>query len=698
MPTNKRSVWLIAVVCWVAIGLGLQVVGAVFCDAFGAEFRYSLSPCRYEGGGRFTSIAIDPHDPQVVFIGSDVAGVFKSVDGGNSFEPRGRGLESFAVADLAVDPNHPGRVLVLTDSGLYLSTDQGEHWRRISEETRYRARFCGSRLMVFQSTDLWVGTDENGVFQITLEGTEAAIRPVSGLEGIKVNALTVANGELAAGTDRGVMRWLDGRWAAWNQGLEPDHRHISDLVSPGKGHVYLVERSQGAFRWNQDQNRWESRRFSATQMLTDRPKGFKAIAVHPTNPDVVFLASYPETWPYLLYGSRDGGKTWTRVSAFNLAPKGSEHSIKGLVDVEEIAFSPHAPDTLFLTDWLQVWRSTDRGGNWQQLLRGLPNTVVNDLKVSPVESKTIYFADADNGLVVTEDDGETWTRYMNGVPDGAVQEVEISSLDPKKLFLLARPWQKANRVFVFRSSDGGKSWKDVGFPLPNKELPQLGFVDGLPTNLKIDPTSDEVLYVGTNGYGVFKSLNGGRDWQPINNGLDKPYIKGPGALRVHPVQPNILYASTLQGGVYKSEDAGTSWKKLMPGEPFTFGMAIDPMMPSRLVVASAEKGVLVSEDNGLNWLETRLPGASPSHIAANAVAFYPGIPSCVFVGTLAYDFKAADGLFVSVDAGRTFVSVPMDLPKVSLNTLGVRGGQNPAIFLGFNGLGAYRLDVTSAIQ
>jgi photosystem II stability/assembly factor-like uncharacterized protein len=692
MPTNKRSAWLSVVVCWIAVGMGLQMVGAVFCHVLASEPFYSLSPCRYEGGGRFTSIAIDPHDPQVVFVGSDVAGVFKSVDGGNSFEPRGRGLESFAVADLAVDPDHPGRVLVLTDSGLYLSTDQGEHWHLISKEVRYRARFCGSRLMVFQSAGLWVGTDENGVFQITLEGTQATIRPVSGLEGTKVNALTVANGELAAGTDRGVMRWLDGRWAAWNQGLEPGHRHISDLVSQGERPCYLVERSQGVFRWNQDQNRWESRRVSATQMLADRPKGFKAIAVHPTNPDVVFLASYPDTWPYLLYGSRDGGKTWTRVSVFNLAPKGSEHWAKSLADVEEIVFSPHAPDTLFLTDWFQVWRSTDGGGSWQQLLRGLPNTVVNDLKVSPVDGKTMYLADADNGIVVTEDGGETWKRRMNGVLDGGVQEVEISSQDPKKLYILARPWKKSKRIAVFRSTDAGKSWVDIGFALPDRPLPSLDFVDGLPTNLEVDPTSDQVLYVGTNGHGAFKSVNGGIDWKPTNQGLDTPYLKGPGALRVHPVQPNILYASTLQGGVYKSEDAGVSWKKLMADDRFTFGMAIDPLKPSRLAVATAEKTVLLSEDDGLSWQETQLPGRRPSHIAANAVAFCPSISDCLLVGTLAYDCKAADGLFVSYDAGKSFVSVPLDLPTVSITTLGVDRDQN-AVLLGFNGLGGYRLGV-----
>jgi len=52
-----------------------------------------VSPLGYEGGGRFTAIAISPRDPRVLFVGSDVAGVFKSTDGGETFHLRGKGLE-----------------------------------------------------------------------------------------------------------------------------------------------------------------------------------------------------------------------------------------------------------------------------------------------------------------------------------------------------------------------------------------------------------------------------------------------------------------------------------------------------------------------------------------------------------------------------------------------------------------------------
>ena len=100
-------------------------------------------------------------------------------------------------------------------------------------------------------------------------------------------------------------------------------------------------------------------------------------------------------------------------------------------------------------------------------------------------------------------------------------------------------------------------------------------------------------------------------------------------------------------------------------------MAVDPFNPERIVAACAGKKLLLSTDSGATWTERTLPGQTPDHIAAYTVAFDPNVPGRLYAGTLAYDFRAADGLYVSTDSGTTFTTVGLDLPRVSMNVLTV---------------------------
>jgi photosystem II stability/assembly factor-like uncharacterized protein len=291
--------------------------------------------------------------------------------------------------------------------------------------------------------------------------------------------------------------------------------------------------------------------------------------------------------------------------------------------------------------------------------------------------------------MVSCDGGGHWRRAMRGVVDGHAQELVFSPKDPETLFLLVNPWVRKGRVHVYRSGDGGESWEDIGFPLPPVPLRELAFVDGGMSNLVVHPTDEDILYAGSNGYGVFKTTDGGKHWAPANSGLATPFLKGPNALLIHPTNPELMFASTQQGGVYRSLDGGKTWRSLDHGPAFTFGMALDPLNPRRILVACAEKRILLSEDEGNTWRTIELPGEHPPHVAAYAVAMSPHWPGKVFVGTRGYDFKAAEGVFVSDDGGRSYRAGSMGLPGVSINDLEILGGSECRVLFGFNGIGVH---------
>ena len=647
------------------------------------------APCGYGGGGRFTALAADPRDPQTVLAGSDVAGVFKSTDGGGHFALKGRGLGGFAVSAIAFHPVEPGSVYLLTDDGLYLSTDAAESWRMISSAVFYKERFFGSCLLLFFENALWAGTDAGGVFRISLDRPAPAVASVPGLAGVKVNCLAVHGGRLHAATSRGMYRLDEGRWHDIGTGLPGGAADMTDMAAHPGGRLYAVEKKTGLYLRDDRAESWMPVASDYAGGLSGTPEFFKAVALHPDDPDHVFLATHPDAWPFLLLESSNGGRSWKKTDNFTM-DAGSPLSWRTPPDaVESVLISPAHPERMYVADWWNLWRSTDGGRHWRQLTQGLQNFVVNDIKQHPNEKDTLFMAVADNGLVKSVDGGRSWKRIMSGVENGHGIELELSRRDPQTMYLLMQPWITQDRVLVYKTRDGGATWADAGFSIKGLARQQLPFVDGLATNLEIDPSSDDIVYVATNGYGVFKTVSGGRQWTAVNNGLAEPNIKGPDALLVHPLQPQTLFASTQSGGIYKTTDGGQSWKHVSTGGYFTFGMAIDRSNPSRIIAGCAEKKLLISHDGGMTWKERALPGDAPAHIAAYAVAIDPVQPQKVYAGTLAYGCLAADGLYASADGGATFAGIALELPLVSINDIAVLSGAQQNVLLGFNGIGLY---------
>jgi photosystem II stability/assembly factor-like uncharacterized protein len=649
----------------------------------------SWHPSGYGGGGRFTAIAIDPSNPKTVYIGSDVAGIFRSPDGGNHFDLIGKGLEGFAVADIAINPEAPHQLVALTNDGLYYSINQGDTWIRISGEIRYPSTFFGSSLLLFTRNSLWIGTDTKGVFRLPLTNLKASPELVPGLERFKVNGLTVYEGYLYAGTSQGVYRLENQLWKPQHQGILPGSVEIMDIAS-SRNSLYMIEKQSGLFRWNATSSVWESRPVS----LQPKPKSYKSLLIHPNNPDLVFIGSHPENWPHLLYKTQDGGLTWKPILSFQVDPEAPPNWTSTLAALEEMAFVPGTTQSIFMTDWWNVWQSTDGGEHWHQKHYGLQNTCINDLKIHPQNPKTLYLCAWDNGLMISEDSGTHWRRAMNGVvKDGHAQEIEISLKDPSRMILLINLRGKQGKIYVYESRNSGASWKDIGFFVPVENLPKQGYVDGLATNVELDPFSDDTIYVGTNGYGVYKTTNAGRTWSPMNQGLNTPFIKGPGALQVHPRLPGTLFASTQSGGIYKSANGASSWQRVTIGERFTFGMAIDPSTPSRIVAGGSGNTLLVSNNEGKSWQEINLPVTASPQLAVYSVSFHPQRPGVVLAGTLRYDGRATEGLFISTDSAKTFRKVPMDIPKVSTAVITPKVGEPAAVYIGFIGTGIFRLEL-----
>lgn len=250
-----------------------------------------------------------------------------------------------------------------------------------------------------------------------------------------------------------------------------------------------------------------------------------------------------------IYRSDDSGRSWQKVSTGPAA------------DISAIAVHPANQQILYagasggqITVETSLWYSSDKGRTWGQYGFSLPANpqgelpVVTVLTVDPNHPGVIYVGTEGRGLYRVQSTGfsrignvslfDLYVKDIVAVPDGPVYAVTTEGL------------------LVI----DGDSWHKIE-PLP----------DGI-VSLALDPSNPTTLYIGTAGYGIHRSLDGGQSWQAINNGLgwQPGVILRVSAITVDKDDPQHLAVSTaysvgsyLTGdGIYESFNAGQSWLKV----------------------------------------------------------------------------------------------------------------------------------------
>ena len=229
-----------------------------------------------------------------------------------------------------------------------------------------------------------------------------------------------------------------------------------------------------------------------------------------------------------------------------------------------------------------IWKTTDGGINWEVISDGSvfgtgsvgaialsdsdPNTIYVGMGESAIRGNTSH----GDGVYKSTDGGKTWKRI--GLEDSRqILRIRVHPKNPDIVYVAAQGhvWGPNEQRGVFRSKDGGKTWERVLY-----RGDKAGACD-----LTIDPTNPSVLYAGLwEAYrkpwtlesggpssGIFKSTDGGDTWTDItrNQGLPKGTI-GISGLTISPANPDRVWAivEAEDGGVFRSDNAGRTWTKV----------------------------------------------------------------------------------------------------------------------------------------
>ncbi len=263
-----------------------------------------------------------------------------------------------------------------------------------------------------------------------------------------------------------------------------------------------------------------------------------------------------------------------------------------------------------------VYRSDDRGLTWHSVSTGLPSADVVVLALGP--GNRLYAA-AGQHLYDSSDGGTTWTQLAEYVGNSrGFENIVIAPSNGNILY--------GTTVIegIFRSDDGGDSWRPINSGLPQDSNGSLNI-----QAIAIDPSNAEVAYAGTgwyssNGNGVFKTTDGGQTWTPVNRGmLDRAII----ALAIDPVNPQMVYAGSYEGELFKSTDGGAAWQEITPNQMDASQVGtilLDPANPQMIYLLCNWAGVLVSADGGESWQVANKPASFEyGEFTALAVIFGP---------------------------------------------------------------------------
>jgi len=297
----------------------------------------------------------------------------------------------------------------------------------------------------------------------------------------------------------------------------------------------------------------------------------------------------------------------------------------GATKITDLVINPNNTAVLYVgTSDAGVYKSTDSGATWTQSNGGPIYIYANKLVIDPSDPTTIY-SGSYLGVYKSTDGGLSWIDSNTGITPTS-DAIKVLAIDLKNTTTL---YAGSLLGGVYKSDNGGLSWSPANRGLPS--IIQSNIQSNIMvTALAIDPSNPATLYAGSGFFAVFKSTDGGANWQSANTGLK--YITVSGPLVIDPSNPAILYAGTYYTGVYKSTDGGGSWSPANTGmtSANVTALAIDPSQPTTLYAGILGNGVFKSVDGGGNWSPLN-NGLTNTNV--NSLSINPSDTSILYAGT-----------------------------------------------------------------
>jgi photosystem II stability/assembly factor-like uncharacterized protein len=731
----RRLSWILVAVWAVATAPAVRSQAPAQSDAFAGLKARSIGPA--VTSGRVMTIAVDPATKATFYIGAASGGVWKTVNGGASFQPVFDTQGAFSIGWITLDPKHPNVVWVGTGErnsqrsvaygdGVYKSEDSGRSWTNVGLKN----------------------SEHIGRIVISPKDSDTVY--------------VAAQGPLwAPGGDRGLYKTTDGG-KTWNQVLKiSEHTGVSDVVLDPRNPDVVVATAyqrrrhfftminggpESAIHRSTDGGKtWKK----VNTGLPDEELGRIGLAISPVNPDILYANVEAANSKGGIYRSSDNGVTWEKRSDYN----------QGSMYYGDIFADPTDVDRIYVPD--VIFQVSDDGGKTLRSL-GTRNMHVDNhiIWVDPDNTNHMMIGN-DGGLYRSFDHASTWTFFEN-LPLAQYYDVDVDNASPfynvygglqdnnslggpsrtrSEHGILNQDW------FVTQGGDGFVSRVDPEDPNTVYAELQHGVIvrfdkrtgerigiqpqeakGGTPLRWNwdspfiISPHSHTRIYFAAQM--LFRSDDRGNSWQAVSPDLTRQIdrntlavmgrVWGPDAVAKNtstalygnisaiaesPKREGLLYVGTDDGLIHVSEDAGAHWRKIdklpgVPGDAYVARIRAS-QHDAATVYAAVENHqngdfapyLIKSTDSGKSWKS--ISGDLPARGSTYAIAEDHVDPRLLFAGT---EFAA----YVSRDGGQHWTKIG-GLPTIAVREIAIQKRENDLV-LGTFGRGVYIVDDYSPLR
>lgn len=713
------------------LGLLAQDIKLKGDELFGDLKARQIGPALMSG--RINDLEGHPTNPRIIYAGAAGGGVWKSTNGGASFQPI-FDEHAQSIGNIAVDPKDPDNTIwvgtgetwtrnsVSVGDGLYKSTDGGGNWVKMGFENSERISSIeihpesNSTIYVGVLGALWGDNEERGVYKSTDGGqTWQRLLYINSRTGCGDLIMDPSNPQVlyasmwefrrsawgfdSGGGESGLYKSIDGG-ASWNkihQGFPQGKLgRIGFAIAPSNSQILYAaieseeKEDKGLYRSDDGGSTW-------TQLNNDfglvvRPFYFSRIVIDPRDPDVVVKAG--------LFGSisRDGGKTFKNL--------GQMHP-----DIHDILFDIKDSDRMYVGTDGGVYRSWD-GATTMEIVANLPISQFYHVSVDNDEPYNVYGGLQDNGSWYgpSSSPGGIEARDWNNVGFGDGFRV---LRHPTKKIIYS---EMQGAQFIWRYDMERNQSKTIQ-PLPVKGDPKLRFNWNAP--IAVSANQPDRFYVGSQF--LHKSEDMGNTWVKVSpdlttNDSKKQNQESSGGLSTDnsgaenhctiftivesALDENVIWVGTDDGNVQITQDGGETWSDVTANIPDlpanTWVYQIESSSHDKATAYAVFDGhtqndkktyIYKTDDFGQTWTSL---GTEELYGYARTIQEDYVNPDLLFLGT---EF----GLFITIDGGESWGKFTKNMPSVAVHAMELQEKTSDLV-MGTHGRGIIIIDDISPLR
>ncbi|MCB0666866.1 MAG: glycosyl hydrolase [Saprospiraceae bacterium] len=626
----------------IAQALDTSLIGAM-------EYR-SIGPFR---GGRSAAVTGVPGNPDLYYFGSTGGGVWKTEDGGSTWENISDGYFGGSIGAVAVAPSDPNVIYVgggeetvrgnvSSGNGMYKSVDAGTTWSHIGlDDSRHISRIRihpknSDVLYVAAMGNLYKSNEMRGIYK-SVDGGQSWERKLF------VNA-DVGAVDLCLDPNNPRIMYA----TTWRIRRTP-----YSLSSGGSG--------SGIWKSTDSGETWTE--LTGNKGLPTDTIGIIGVAVSPVNSNRVWAIVESETGG--VFRSDDAGSTWTKLNEDRSLRQRAWYYTRIYADTRDV-------NTVYVMN-VSYHKSTDGGKSFQS--SNAPHGDHHDLWIAPEDNQRMIIAD-DGGAQVSYDGGSNWSTYYNQ-PTAQFYRLAVDNSFPYRIYAA----QQDNSTIRIKHRTSGYSIEESDWEA------SAGCECG---HIAVDPLNSNIVYGGCYD-GVIERLNHDIEQsQAVSVWPDNPMGYGAEGMKYRfqwnfpiffsPHDPQQLY--TASNHLHTSSDGGRNWSIISPdltrndssklvssGGPITqdntsveyyctiFAAAESPRVKNLLWVGSDDGLVHVSRDGGQNWKNVT-PKGIPEWIMINSIEPDPHSDGGCYIAATMYkwgDFRPF--LYKTSDYGETWTKI-----------------------------------------